>query len=134
MLLGMLLLLAIRSRQIPLAKSVRILILLGAAMLTLSAGGISVDWPRQPEVVVMVDLSASTRTASFRDRDARQARINQLLGQTPYREETFSDEPVERTIFAPPPSADAVLLFSDGQFELPQSAPPTFIAVDSNLE
>ena len=43
------------------------------------------------------------------------------------------DLPAEETRFVPP-SADAVLLFSDGQFDLPAFAPPTYPVIDPLLD
>ncbi len=37
-------------------------------------------------------------------------------------------------VFAPPPTADAVLLFSDGRFAPPAVAPPTFAVIDPALD
>ena len=88
--------------------------------------------PAVQEVVVMVDLSASTRTAEFRHRDWLEKRIAQLLGATLHRVVYFAGEnrenvaggnvladiPSEHTAYAPPGAA-AVVLFSDCQFDLP---------------
>jgi hypothetical protein len=95
----------------------------------------------------MVDLSASTRGASFRDRATLERRVRQLLGDVPFRVTYFAqqntvappdgsplgDLPGDATRFAPP-AAPAVLLFSDGRFELPPTAPPTFVVADANLD
>src|SRR6478672_8426857 len=93
----------------------------------------------------MFYLSPSTRGAAYRDRAALDRRIRELLGNTPYHIELFTDGtpirdpgralndlPAERTRFVPPAAA-AVLLFSDGRFALPAAAPPTFAVVDPEL-
>lgn len=120
----------------------------GLLALTLAAGGLV--WHRPAvsrQVAVHVDLSASTRTAAYRDRAALERRIRELLGNTPYRVIYFAGEvgtvpdaasalpdlPGERTAYAPP-EAPTVLLFSDGRFELPAYAPPTYAVIDPGLE
>src|SRR5262249_13261405 len=46
----------------------------------------------------------------------------------------FADESsIQRTTFLPPP-VDEIVLFSDCQFALPASSPPTYVVVDPNLE
>ncbi len=139
---------AIRRRP-ALARTSKLLAILAAILLALAAGGMNWRRPASSEITVMVDLSPSTRTAAYRTRAALDARINQLLAGAPYRIVYFSDRntaaapgdatgplpdlPSERTIFAPP-AAPAILLFSDGRFALPRSAPPTFIVADPNLD
>jgi hypothetical protein len=95
-------------------------------------------------IAVMADLSPSTRGAAYRDRAVLQRRIGELLGNTPYDLVLFSDRnvsddgtlaemPAERTVFSPVP-ADAILLFSDGRFPLPDYSPPVFAVLDPLLE
>jgi hypothetical protein len=118
-------------------------------LLALAVGGLT--WRRPAmgsDVAVMVDLSASTRGAGYRDRAELDRRVRELLGSTPYRLVYFSDHntadaPVasgalgdlagERTVFAPP-AAVGVVLFSDGRFELPAAGPPTFAVADPALD
>ena len=101
---------------------------MGLVLLVLAAGGAIWRRPAAGEVTVMVDLSASTRNAGYRDRAALEARVRQLLGRTPYRMRAFADAatdlpagaalpdlPSERTSYDPP--AGPVLLFSDGRFQ-----------------
>jgi hypothetical protein len=121
--------------------------LLGAAgmlLLAIAAGGPSWRGSRGGEVVVMVDLSPSTRAAHYRDAAALRERVRQLIGDAPHRVVYFPagdrgtgarlpDVPVARTEFIPR-AAPAVLLFSDVRFELPAAAPPTHIVVDPELE
>jgi hypothetical protein len=148
-------------RHIALRRMPRLIFALGAILLAVSAGG--PRWERRPigSVVVMVDLSPSTRGATFRDRSALDQRIRQLLGPLLYQAIGFSDHnqglriqppnnqttgnhplatdpplrdiPADHTVFAPPP-ADAVVLFSDGQFDLPASAPPTYPVIDPAMD
>ncbi|HEY7120667.1 MAG TPA: vWA domain-containing protein [Tepidisphaeraceae bacterium] len=118
-------------------------------LLALAAGGLVWHRPTTDaeSVAVMVDLSASTRGAAYRDPARLDARVHQLIGRTPYRVVYFAerntptapgggmlaDLPGDRTVFAPP-AAPAVVLFSDGRFELPAFAPPTFVVADPELD
>ncbi len=118
------------------------------ACLGLAAGGPVWAWPSPDFVAVMVDLSPSTRTADFRARSRLQARIKTLLGETPYRvygfaattvplalaDAALSEMPADKTVFEPPAGASAVVLFSDARFDLPITAPPTYIVLDPRLE
>jgi hypothetical protein len=118
----------------------------GVALLALAAGEPAWNAAAKQEVVVMVDLSASTRTAPYRSRDVLERRTRELLGGVPHRTLLFAAEnrpddgarvladlPGDRTIFAPPAAA-AVVLFSDARFELPPAAPPTFVVIDAALD
>jgi hypothetical protein len=121
---------------------------IGLLLLCLACGGMTWQRPTPGEVVVMVDLSPSTRGANYRDRAALDARIRQLLGSRKYRVECFAgsspqplphgarllDLAADRTVFQPPAGAAAVVLFSDGQFDLPVTAPPTYAVIDGGLE
>jgi hypothetical protein len=122
-------------------------IAIGLALLALAAG--SPIWlrPVEQQVTVMVDLSPSTRTAGYRDRAALERRIHELLRDIPYRMQFFSDGvqevepgstrlsdlPADHTTYVPP-SAAAVLLFTDGRFPIPKQSPPTYVVIDSGLE
>ena len=125
--------------------------LLALLLLAAAAGGPVWRRPRVGDVVVMVDLSPSTRVARFRDLTLLRERVRQLLGGADHRTvyfadgdaavapddlaggERLSDAAVDRTAW-PPPAADAVLLFSDARFDLPPWAPPTHVVVDPALE
>lgn len=123
------------------------LCLVGLILLALAAGKPTWNRPSAQSLTVMVDLSASTRTATYRDRAALEQRIHELLRNTPYRIEYFADGvraldpapdhlpdlPSDRTTYVPPASA-AVLLFSDCRFELPEQSPPTYVCVDIGLD
>jgi hypothetical protein len=132
----------------------RTLVLLGMALLCLGAAGPVWRRPSAGEVAVMVDLSPSTRTAEYRRRAMLEARIGQLLSGVPHRLYYFADGtapanlisaagtgdlpdlPADRTRYEPPTGA-AVLLFSDGQFEMPPAdagGPPTYPVIDVGLE
>src|ERR1700677_4684851 len=123
-----------------------ILLGMGLSLIALAAGGPVWVHLDVGSVTVMVDLSPSTRGAVWRNRSALEARVGQILGDTPYqviafaefnqalrRGEELGDMPAERTVFSPPPSG-VVLLFSDGQFELPAVAPRTFAVIDPGLD
>src|SRR5687767_12111895 len=135
-------------RRVDLPPASRLLVIAGLILLSLAAGVPGLDRQDADEVVVMVDLSPSTRAARYRDSEFLHRRIAELLGSTPHRTIYFSegtqaappteanplpDLPADQTRFAPP-DAQAVLLFSDAQFELPTVAPPTYIVVDPLLE
>lgn len=134
-------------RRINLPPAARFLIILGVLALCLAAGLPAFDARDDQQLVVMVDLSPSTRTARYRDPDFLRDRIAQLLGRTPHRTIYFADEHharveatgrlpdllASRTHFAPPDAA-AVLLFSDAQFDAPATAPPTYVVVDPLLQ
>jgi hypothetical protein len=134
-------------RGLRLSRACRALMAGGLVMLALSAGEPVWRRPVLGEVVVMVDLSPSTRTAAYRDPRVLLHRVDQLLGSTARRMIYFSDEnradvpmgarlpdmPSERTIYVPP-NAAAVLLFSDARFELPAGGAPTYCVVDAMLE
>jgi hypothetical protein len=133
-----------RFRRVAIHHKAQICIATGAMLLAIAAGQPIFNRPAHGSVVVMVDLSPSTRGATFRDQSALRLRIHQLLGDLQYQLLAFSDRnqplpaslidlPCDQTIFAPPP-ADAVLLFSDGQFELPSYAPPTYPVIDPAMD
>src|SRR5438105_1582955 len=112
------------ARELAMPRASRALALVAMLLLALAAGGMAYHphWPGN--MIVMVDLSPSTRTASYRERRILETRIGQLLGGVPHRLSYFADGEVaaldgsadladvscERTVFSPPP-ADAVVLF-----------------------
>lgn len=137
--------LAIRRRAVPLPALAAIVT--GMLLLSAAAGGIGIRYPHHGEVVVMVDVSPSTRGAAYRDRESLASRARQLLGNSRYRVYFFGEKLVpatlesaldemraDRTIFDPPGDAEAILLFSDGQFALPEFLPPTYVVIDQELE
>lgn len=115
-------------------KSSLILFFIGLFLLASAAGGLTLDMTGSPKVVVLVDQSASTRTAGFRDADAIKKRVAQLLGDASSRMVDFSSDSAEQTIFEPPADADVILLFSDGRFKAPTVSPPIYAVVDPKLE
>lgn len=132
-------------RGVPLPRLTRGALLLAILLLVLAAGELHLKFPKQARIAVMVDLSSSTRTAIYRDRAALDSRLKQLLGSRAFdlygfAEHAFvlsdaarlADVASARTVFAPP-DASAVILFSDGRFELPPSAPPTYFVIDGGL-
>ncbi|WP_428939768.1 vWA domain-containing protein [Fontivita pretiosa] len=114
---------------------VHALLLTGTALLAAAAGNPSIQIPQRGQVVVMVDCSASTRTARFRDERFLHRRIDELVDGSGYRVVRFSDDSAPATQYEPSPDAAAIVLFSDGRFALPADpGPPTYPVVDPNLE
>jgi hypothetical protein len=118
----------------------------GAFLLAVAAG--APVWHRLVvgKVVVMVDLSPSTRGATFRDRAALDERIARVMGRTPFQIFAFADRvrplpsgpaladiPTDQTVLTVPP-CDAVVLFSDGQFAPPAGLPPVYPVIDPALD
>lgn len=140
--------LAVLFRQPKLSRGTLALATIGLALWALAAGTPIWSRPTAGDVAVMVDLSPSTRTAGFRTRSQLDARIRALLGTAAYRVYYFASEvsstapagavlpdlPADRTVFRPPAGAAAVVLFSDARFDLPASAPPTYVVLDPALE
>lgn len=110
----------------------RLLAALGALLIAFAAGDPTLHWTRPADVLVMIDESASTRGAEFHDEAKRAARLRQLVRNANIRTLTFSSATANSTVWSPP-QADAILLFSDGQFELPDNVSPTWPIIDSNL-
>jgi hypothetical protein len=135
-------------RRPGLSHSTLLLAALGLSLLALAAGLPTWNRPTQKWVAVMVDLSASTRTATYRDQQGLEHRISTLLGAVPFRINYFADgavesapggDPVpdvisEKTTLPIPAGAAAVLLFSDCRFELPARIAPTYVVRDVGLE
>jgi hypothetical protein len=118
----------------------------GIVLLALAAAGPVWHRSRPGTIAVMVDLSPSTRGARFRNPDFLRQRLGQLIGDAPFRLIAFGAEnrpldpagpfdemPADRTVFSPP-NADAIVLFSDARFDLPDRSPPVYVAVDEGLE
>jgi hypothetical protein len=135
-------------RRVRAGRLATAMVLAGGACWAMAAGSPVWQRPAARMVAVMVDLSPSTRGASFRNRAELDRRVAQLLGDTPHQLFAFAggnpqplpesaalaDLPCDRTVFAPPSSADAVVLFSDGRFDPPALLPPTFAVIDPSLE
>ncbi len=134
-----------RRRGIALPTGAMAAGLLGALLIALVAGGPRWRMPDRAVAVVMVDLSASTRGAQYRDPANLRRRIGELLDGAPHRIVYFAathvdsppaagaDLPGDQTLFDPPADAPAVVLFSDGRFDLPAAAPPVFAVIDPAL-
>jgi len=117
------------------SRLVRLLLLAGGALLAVAAGNPSIQIPRRGQVVVMVDCSASTRTARFRDERFLHRRIDELVDGLRYRIIRFCTDTADSTQYEPDPDADAIVLFSDARFASPPDpGPPTYPVVDPNLE
>ena len=133
-------------RNIAMRRTSRFFIVIGMIAIAVAAGKPIISRQSPGTVAVIVDLSPSTRGATFRDRTALLQRADQLLGNAPYQlmafadriqplgsQSTFTDIACDQTIFTPP-VADAILLFSDGQFDLPAYGPPTYPVIDPALD
>jgi hypothetical protein len=134
-------------RGVWFGRAASALIVLGGGCWIVSAGMPVWDHPAARTVAVMVDLSPSTRGAIYRDRAALDRRVAALVGSMPHTVYAFaggppqplpdgttlSDIDCDKTVFAPP-EADAIILFSDGRFDPPAIAPPTFAVIDPSLE
>src|SRR5438045_2460629 len=79
-----------RRPDVP--RSSQVLVLLGLLLAALAAGEAAYLRADRHVVVVMVDLSPSTRTARYRDAKFLQQRIGTLLAGNSYRIVYFSDE------------------------------------------
>jgi hypothetical protein len=149
------------ARRISMPRGAAILMTAGLACVCLAAGGLT--WQRRHwgHVAVVVDLSPSTGQATFHQQHLLDARIKQLLGSTPFTLYQLADGVTRapsqsprdlpgqlncrETLYAPPDTADAVVLFSDAQFTAPRpstttaptlssSPPQTFVVIDPALE
>jgi hypothetical protein len=122
--------------------------LLGAGMACLALAAAEPVWheAKLGTVAVMVDLSPSTRGARFRSGDFLRERVRELIGDYPCEFIGFSDHNVtidpagpmeemgaDETRFSPV-AANAIVLFSDGRFEVPKASPPVYVVADENLE
>lgn len=138
------LVLLLRRRTI--AKRPAILFAIGSTLLAIASSVPVWNWPVVGTVAVLVDLSPSTRGATFRDRAALDQRIAKLLGKTPFKLFAFADRlrplpagpidadmPADRTVLTAPP-CDAIVLFSDGQFAVSSGLPPTYPVIDPALD
>lgn len=128
------------------------LVAAGAALIAIAAGLPHARRQAPASIAVIIDVSPSTRPATYHDPSQLSRRIAQLLGPIPYRIYAFSGEgsvvhvdevdrlpaeiPADETIFAPPLDAKALLLFSDARFAqpLPAVLPPTYVVIDPALE
>lgn len=132
-------------RRVRVGTASGVLLAAGLAMLALAAGRPQARLGSGGDVVVLVDLSASTRSAEYRDRATLERRIDALLGDHPHRVVYFADGerthvagtilpdlPSQRTVF-PSITADAIVLFSDGRFDPPDVTPPVFAIIDPGL-
>src|SRR5687768_8707290 len=66
------------------------LVAVGLLLMSVAAGSPVLERPDADEVVVMVDLSPSTRGARYRDAGFLKQRVGQLLGGTRYRTVYFA--------------------------------------------
>lgn len=125
-------------------------VLAACVLLALAVGGLGVHWQAAPRVLVLVDASESAAPAAFGDPGVVASIVDRLLPRDARREiARFADGRipagaasggVSRARTRLPSGliadADAVLLFSDGQFPLPDEGdlpPATFAVIDPNL-
>src|SRR5688572_5312059 len=87
---------AARPPAVP--RATLVLATAGALLLTLAAGGLAFLRPASRPVAVLVDRSASTRGAAYRDDASLRQRIRELLGDTPYEVRNFGEELATRTV------------------------------------
>jgi hypothetical protein len=132
------------GRFIDMPKCSLLLLSVGALLLALAAGRPVLRIALSQPVTVLVDVSPSTRGADFRNFDLLRKRLDELLHGTTYKVLSFAngisakDEGLreiwcDQTRLNLPPDA-AVVLFSDGRFDLPASGPPTYPVIDPNLQ
>lgn len=130
---------AVRRAAIP--RSAAILFALGLLALAFAAGGIGWRHRDTRPIAVVLDLTPSTRTATFRDPAQRAARIEQLLaGASHTLIELGSDRSTQTSFNLPDAalSAGAILLLSDARFsDFPTPArdsPPVYPIIDPALQ
>lgn len=134
----------VRRIGIPLLSC--LLLAAGIVLLALAAAAPVWNRPKPGTIAVMVDLSPSTRGAKFRNADFLRRRVRELIGNSPYQliafagqnltvdpSEPLAEMPTDQTRFSPV-AADAIVLFSDAQFDPPGASPPIYVAVDEGLE
>ena len=129
------------ARRVP-ARASRWLIRAAAFFLLGGIAGVNVQCDRPLNIAVLVDVSPSTRGATFRDPKSVTARLTPLLSGHPYTLHYFGDGlqtsadelPIERTRLEAPPDADAIVLMSDGRFDAPADLPPVYAVVDPALD
>ncbi len=104
-------------------------------------GGLHLYKQRDLKIVALVDVSPSTRVAGFRKIESIQDRLKELTGGRPYSIQYFanglsdkSQEVATSQTTLPAIDADAVLLLSDGQFDLPKTFPATYPIIDPAME
>jgi hypothetical protein len=136
-------------RRVNLPRATLALLLIGATLLALAAGRPVWNRGAQPRIAGMVDVSPSTRGASWYDKQWLENRVRELIGKKDFQLYQFSssrftrvssideseiEQSADETTFNPPADAEAVLLFSDCRFALPPNAPPSYVVIDPLLE
>ena len=107
------------------------LLVVALILLACAAGNIELRLPRAGRIAVLVDLSPSTRGAPWRDPAWLKGRLSMLVSRQSYQTFAFADgalrewrpemgEIVCSETRLPEVAADAIVLFSDGLFALPQ--------------
>lgn len=101
-------------------------------LLSIAGGGIRIATSGDGRVAVFVDDSASTQGAKYHDERFLKDRIHELLGALPFDVVRFTDR--NGVTELPPLGAGPVLLFSDGQFAVPEPTGPVYAVADTDLE
>ena len=122
------------KRTVPGRSGLFRFVAVGLMLLGCAGGGPRWAGTGVGNVAVMVDGSASTRGATYRDDSVLRRRVEELLGDQPYTLVRFGEGADRTTWTAPPPGASAVLLFSDGRFDPPATAQPVYVVIDPALE
>ena len=113
---------------------------IAGVLLWLAAAGASVSWTSRPRIVVAIDVSPSTRGATFRETAALNERLRPLLAGQPFEVRFFADgwttapSPTVSMTKLPGVDADAVFLLTDGRLTTPPALPPTFLLRDPALD
>jgi len=113
---------------------------LATVLLALACINPQVQCDRPLSIVAWVDVSPSTRGATFRDSAAVTKKLEQLAPRREVSVRYFANGAVSQPAEAkvgesrlPETTADAVLLFSDGVFDSPAQLPPVYAVVDPSL-
>lgn len=108
------------------------MLIMALVLLSMAAGGIRIATQGDGRVTVLVDESASTRGAKYHDERFLESRIRELVGALPFEVVRFTDR--NGVTELPPLGTGSALLFSDGQFALPEPTGPVYAVVDPDLE
>ncbi len=118
----------------------RMLIRIAAGLLLLAIAGMQFRCDREMSIVAWVDVSPSTRGATFHDAQSLQARLSQLLPGKKATIRYFADGEVSAATESdasrthmPGSSGDMIILFTDGRFDVPPTLPPVYPVIDPAL-
>src|SRR4051794_25128342 len=85
-------------RRVHLPPSSIVLTATALLLLSLAAGNFGWTNPAPPRIAVMIDVSSSTRTATYHDTANLTQRVQQLLGDAPFTAYFFSDHAIATAI------------------------------------